>query len=332
MKPASVDRVLAVLILALIATGLVSLRFGAPSGAWLFIVHGILAGSLAVAVIVKLRVSLRHAVLQRRLARLVLALALSLVVVGALVFGYAWAASGEMLEIGSWTVLTLHAWLGLAAVPLVIVHLLPRRWRLLRPGRGSSVVRGIDRRSLLVGGALAAAGLGLFGVAQVLERIRGGERRFTGSRWLDAGGVPPATTFLGDTPPAELGAGRLSVSGRVTHPLDLDLDALHRLGYVETTAVLDCTSGWAIETAWAGTPLAALLDAAGVEPGARRVTVRSATGWSANIPLPVSPGCLLATDVAGQPLPLANGAPVRLVMPDRRGLDWVKWVTAVVIE
>ena len=28
-------------------------------------------------------------------------------------------------------------------------------------------------------------------------------------------------------------------------------------------------------------------------------------------------------------LPHANGAPCRLVAPDRRGLEWVKWVTEV---
>jgi DMSO/TMAO reductase YedYZ molybdopterin-dependent catalytic subunit len=38
---------------------------------------------------------------------------------------------------------------------------------------------------------------------------------------------------------------------------------------------------------------------------------------------------LLATSVAGGPLPAANGAPCRLVVPDRRGLDWVKWVDEV---
>jgi DMSO/TMAO reductase YedYZ molybdopterin-dependent catalytic subunit len=33
--------------------------------------------------------------------------------------------------------------------------------------------------------------------------------------------------------------------------------------------------------------------------------------------------------VAGVLLPGANGAPVRLVVPTRRGLDWVKWVSEV---
>jgi DMSO/TMAO reductase YedYZ molybdopterin-dependent catalytic subunit len=28
-------------------------------------------------------------------------------------------------------------------------------------------------------------------------------------------------------------------------------------------------------------------------------------------------------------LPAGNGAPLRLVAPDRRGLDWVKWVDRI---
>jgi DMSO/TMAO reductase YedYZ molybdopterin-dependent catalytic subunit len=40
-------------------------------------------------------------------------------------------------------------------------------------------------------------------------------------------------------------------------------------------------------------------------------------------------GTLLATRVAGGALPIDNGAPCRLVVPNRRGLDWVKWVAEV---
>ena len=58
--------------------------------------------------------------------------------------------------------------------------------------------------------------------------------------------------------------------------------------------------------------------------------VRSASGWFARLPLDEARGqALLATAVSGQRLPHANGAPCRLVAPDRRGLEWVKWVTEV---
>src|SRR5919197_2212442 len=236
MRPATLDRLLAILIVAVASTGGLSLRFGSPAGAWLFVTHDVLAGVLAVAVGLKLRSSVRRAISAGRWVRMAFAVVVSSVVVGALIGGYLWVASGRLLEVGTWTVLTLHAWLGLIGVPLVIVHLLPNRWRLLRPAPqralgGSSQVGRINRRSVLVGGGLAVAGLALFGLAAVFNRVSGGERRFTGSRWLAAGGIPPATTFLGDTPPSiDSSSWRLSVKGRVVRPLDLDLDGLHHLG------------------------------------------------------------------------------------------------------
>jgi DMSO/TMAO reductase YedYZ molybdopterin-dependent catalytic subunit len=59
---------------------------------------------------------------------------------------------------------------------------------------------------------------------------------------------------------------------------------------------------------------------------ARLVEIRSITGWSTSLDVRDARGALLAWSVAGGPLPAANGAPLRLVVPNHRGLDWVKWV------
>ena len=164
-------------------------------------------------------------------------------VAAALSGGWLWAASGQLLSIGSWTVLTLHAWIGLALVPLVLVHLLPRRWRLLRPGpsvAGRGVSRLMSRRALLVGGGLAMAGLATSGLALGVERLRGGERRFTGSRWLPFGTVPPATTFFGEAPPpVDAAAWQVDVRGRVGRPRSFTVPALAALGETDLVAVLD---------------------------------------------------------------------------------------------
>src|SRR3954447_6787533 len=125
IRAASLDRLLAVLVLAMVATGLLTLRVGTPGGGWLFALHGLIAGALAFAVAMKLRRSVGRAAAAGRWGPLLLAAFVSLGVIGALVLGWAWTASGELLSIGSWIVLTLHAWLGLAVVPLLVVHLLP---------------------------------------------------------------------------------------------------------------------------------------------------------------------------------------------------------------
>jgi DMSO/TMAO reductase YedYZ molybdopterin-dependent catalytic subunit len=343
MSAATVDRALAVLVVAMAATGLLSLRAGHPEQGWLFVVHGLLAGALALTVAVKIRRSVPRAVSGRRVARLALGLVVSLFAVAALSGGYLWVASGELVWIdtgaaglGRWTILTLHAWAGLILVPLVVIHVLPKRWRLLRPSRGGiarASERVFTRRALLGGGAMAIAGVAMWAGADVIERAVGGVRRFTGSRWLPAGGVPIATTFFGEpTPSIDQTMWRLKIDGAVDRPASIDLRSLRALGEVETTAVLDCTSGWAIETAWRGVPLSAVLEAAAASAAARRVEIRSVTGWGTSLHVADARRCLLAWSVAGQPLPAANGAPLRLVAPDHRGLDWVKWVDTIRVE
>lgn len=335
MSTAALDRTLAILIVAQLATGLLSLRAGIPATAPLFWLHGLLGGALLVASVVKLRRSVGPALRRRRWPRLALAGLLTVLVAAALAGGFAWVASGRILSIGPWTILTLHAWAALALLPIAVLHLLPRRWRLLRPraaSRPTAAARGrsLSRRTVLGIGGVAALGALAWGAANLLDRVQGGLRRFTGSRWLPDGGIPPPTTFYGEpTPPVDPATWRLRVDGRVAAPRSFDLTQLSGLGQVEREAVLDCTSGWAMRTDWRGTPLRAVLRAAEADSAATRVSVYSVTGWMVRLSSDELDDALLATHVAGQPLPQANGAPLRLVAPQRRGLDWVKWVDRI---
>jgi DMSO/TMAO reductase YedYZ molybdopterin-dependent catalytic subunit len=122
---------------------------------------------------------------------------------------------------------------------------------------------------------------------------------------------------------------QVRVHGKVPHEIRLSLDDLAALGTIEQTSVLDCTSGWAMEASWRGVPLRTILDAADWQGRGRSVVVRSITGWATALEPSDIDRALLATGVAGGPLPVANGAPCRLVVPDHRGLDWVKWVAEV---
>ena len=326
MSGAALDRLLAILLVVQLASGLLTLRAGVPAAAPLFWIHGLVGGALLVASAEKLRRAVGPALRRRRWSRLVLGAALSLLVAAALAGGFGWVASRRILSIGPWTILTLHVWAALAAVPIVVMHLLPRRWRLLRP---PSEAPRVSRRTFLAAAGLMTAGALAWGGANLLDAIRGGVRRFTGSRWLPAGGIPPPTTFYGEgVPDIDAGTWRLAVTGSVSRPLSLDLAALANLGVEERDETLDCTSGWAMSTRWRGTPLPAILVAAGA-PERPRVTVSSVTGWLVRLDPGEVDGCLLATHVAGAELPAANGRPCRLVVPTRRGLDWIKWVDRI---
>ena len=212
-----------------------------------------------------------------------------------------------------------------------------RRWSTSSRTAGGSCAlgrqatgRAISRRTVLAAGGMIALGAVAWGGANLLDVARGGVRRFTGSRWLPPGGIPPPTTFYGEgTPPIDAAAWRLRVTGRVARELILDRAAMDRLGVEARDATLDCTSGWAMTTTWDGTPLVAVLAAAGADPDAPRVIVRSITGWSVALNREEIAASLLATHVAGAALPAANGAPCRLVIPTRRGLDWIKWVDEI---
>ena len=130
----------------------------------------------------------------------------------------------------------------------------------------------MSRRSFLAAGGLVAIGGGLALAADMLDRIGPGARRFTGSRELPAGGIPPTTTFFGEpTPATDVATWRVRSTGAVERPASWTLDELRGLGEADLTAILDCTSGWWIETGWHGIPLGALIDAAGAKPGAGRV-------------------------------------------------------------
>lgn len=329
MSTAALDRLLAILIAAQLATGLMSLRAGSPPTAPLFVAHGLLGGALLVAVTLKLRRSMPGAIAARRWGRLALGSLLALLALAALAGGFFWVASGRITSIGPWTILTLHVWAALALVPIVAAHLIPHRWRLLRP-RHWPVAPAISRRTLLASGLLGALGIVTWAGANLLDAVQGGVRRFTGSRWLPAGGVPPITTFFGEgTPQIDNAAWRLRVHGQVSAASSLSLADLASLGSIDTRAILDCTSGWVIDTTWRGVSMATVLDVVRPTSQATGVTIRSVTGWYAHLPLDEARRAFLATGVAGQPLAAGNGAPLRLVAPDRRGLEWVKWVDEI---
>jgi sulfane dehydrogenase subunit SoxC len=162
-----------------------------------------------------------------------------------------------------------------------------------------------------------------------------------------------------DTPFVDVGKWRLSVDGDVTGPQSLDLADLRTHERVELAVTLECAGNgralmsprhegqpWhlgGVSTAlWGGTPLRALLEEAGVAPGAIEVVftgldrgIEDGVVQSYRFRVPLSeamrPEVLLADEMNGRPLEPQHGYPLRVILPGWYGMASVKWVTAITV-
>jgi DMSO/TMAO reductase YedYZ molybdopterin-dependent catalytic subunit len=131
-------------------------------------------------------------------------------------------------------------------------------------------------------------------------------------------------------------AYRLEVVGRVAQPLSFTLDELRALPASEASLPIACVEGWSYSARWTGVRLRDLLHLAGA-PSEAAVHVESLEPES---PYRVSyvnhlqahdRDTLLATHLDGEVLSVDHGYPLRLIGPDRPGVNQTKWVTRVVV-
>jgi DMSO/TMAO reductase YedYZ molybdopterin-dependent catalytic subunit len=119
--------------------------------------------------------------------------------------------------------------------------------------------------------------------------------------------------------------------GRVAAPLRL-ADPMAGLPRLERTVDFHCVTGWSRRgLRFGGVRFAdlyeqVLLPQAQPEPAATRVQLRGQDGAFTALLLEdlLAADVLLADTLDGQPLPLAHGAPLRLVAPAHYGYKWVK--------
>ncbi|MFD5912864.1 sulfite oxidase [Streptomyces massasporeus] len=156
-------------------------------------------------------------------------------------------------------------------------------------------------------------------------------------------------------------AWRLTVGGRVRHPLSLSPARLHPYPAVTTRVTLECAGNgrallsprpvsqpWLVEAVgtadWTGVPLRLLLREAGVEPDAVDVVFTGADhgvergveqDYRRSLPLGVAigddPEVLVAYAMNGAPLPPQHGSPLRLVVPGWYGMAQVKWLRDITV-
>lgn len=153
---------------------------------------------------------------------------------------------------------------------------------------------------------------------------------------------------------------RLQVGGdHVTKPLSLSLDDLRQFPKVEEGAVGQCagfgdglfrplvagvpwTKGDLSCARWTGASVRAILQEAGIKPGATFVTFRPAGNTIARkkskyvqtytLDRMLQPDAMLAYQMNGEDLTLWNGYPLRLVMPGTYAPSWVKQIQEIDIR
>jgi sulfane dehydrogenase subunit SoxC len=162
-----------------------------------------------------------------------------------------------------------------------------------------------------------------------------------------------------DIPQVDAETWRLQIGGEVRKPLSLSLDDVKQRPRASVACTLECAGNgrarltprplsqpWLEEAVgnaeWTGTPLAPLLEEAGVEDAAVEVLftgldrgVQGEVEHAYERSLPVDEArrreVLLAYEVNGQPLPPQHGFPLRLIVPGWYGMTHVKWLERITV-
>ncbi|GAA4200873.1 sulfite oxidase [Actinocatenispora rupis] len=128
---------------------------------------------------------------------------------------------------------------------------------------------------------------------------------------------------------------RLTVHGRVDHPVTLTYEELLKRPLIERDITLCCVSNpvggpYIGNARWTGVRLADLLREAGVHPDADQIVSRSADGMTIGTPTAVvldGRDAMLAVAMNGVPLPIKHGFPVRMLVPGLYGyVSACKWL------
>ena len=235
--------------------------------------------------------------------------------------------------------------------------------------------RNLSRRHLLQGGAAALAGLSVL-------RLAGPARAFPGQPgatvipWLDQPAANPVPEVIVRqlvwerldsylTPPGQFFVIKhynlpalserdwhLAISGLVAHPQTLTLADLKARARREVTFTMECSgntglpffTGGVGTARWAGTPLASLLEEAGVleqgievvfwgadagEQTWREMKITEQFARSMSLADALNADNLLCYEMNGTALPPEHGYPLRLIAPGWYGVANVKWLTRI---
>jgi DMSO/TMAO reductase YedYZ molybdopterin-dependent catalytic subunit len=196
---------------------------------------------------------------------------------------------------------------------------------------------GLSRRGFFGAVAGASAALVAFTVGQTFRPLAPLAVLAPRDPRVGPQGLPVNKTagVAGVTAAATDPAYRLQVVGNVPAARSFALEDLHALPQRTATLPIACVDGWSATAVWSGVAVRDLLAAAGAPPG---VTVRVSSIQRSSAPYSSSeldaaqiddPETLLALAIGGEPLHIDHGYPVRLIGPNRPGVQQTKWVAKV---
>jgi DMSO/TMAO reductase YedYZ molybdopterin-dependent catalytic subunit len=239
---------------------------------------------------------------------------------------------------------TAHYWVAWITIGALIVHF-GAKWTITRaalfsaksstePPPPTARTSAFDRRTFLATVFATAGAVTIFTVGQTVAPLR--KLALLAPRRPDAGpqGFPVNRTAAGAgvVNTARSPDYRLTVDGKVRRRLTLTREELRTLPQNEATLPISCVEGWSTTQRWRGVRVRDLLERVGAASDAgvrvhslqprRSYRTSDLNRWQAH-----DPDTLLALEVNGQTLDIDHGFPLRLIGPNRPGVQQTKWVT-----
>ncbi|MEO6387396.1 MAG: molybdopterin-binding protein [Croceibacterium sp.] len=217
----------------------------------------------------------------------------------------------------------------------------------------------MKRRNFIAGlGALVTAGCSKIGETKLFsDLVDGADRLHRGAHRVMGGRRPMAPEFtIADISPVFRGNGstdvgtqefyagftngfkdwRLEVRGLVNNPLTLTMDQIRAFPQRTQITRHDCVEGWSAIGQWTGPQLSRILELAQPKASARYVVFRCADTLSGafyyescDLDDANHPQTIVAHLLNGQPLPMKNGAPLRMRIERQLGYKQAKYLTAI---
>lgn len=140
----------------------------------------------------------------------------------------------------------------------------------------------------------------------------------------------PIMTY-GRTPQMDSYVWRFKVSG-LAQEKTFTWEDFMAMPAAEFTADFHCVTRWSkLDVQWTGIPMANFLTQVEIDPRAKHVLAHCYGGYTTNIPIEdfVREENFFAFKLAGEPLPIDHGGPLRLVVPHLYAWKSAKWINGL---